>query len=123
MDKTNEYVLFDSSPVSFPVKIKNNIKHPKIKRMLDLYSSDSLRTNAEGLIYMSDNQIFFSFYTEVKNRPLAHFYEFKPEVQGSITYNNSGTHEDIKIDLNFYKQVDTTTSTLMDQESYHEQTL
>lgn len=122
MAKTNEYVLFDSSSVQFPVKIKNNIKHPKIKRMLELYSSNSLRTNSEGLIYISDNQIFYSFYTEVKNRPLAHFYEFKPEVQGSITYNNSSNHEQIKIDLNFYKQVDTT-STLIDQESYHEQAL
>jgi hypothetical protein len=119
MDKTNEYVLFDSP---FPVKIKNNIKHPKIKRMLELYSSNSLRTNSEGLIYISDNQIFYSFYTEVKNCPLAHFYEFKPEVQGSITINNSSKHEHIKIDLNFYKQVDTT-STLIDQESYHEQAL
>lgn len=123
MAKTNEYVLFDSSPVQFPAKIKNNIKHPKIKRMLNLNLSNDLRTNSEGLIYISDNQIFYSFYTEVKNRPLAHFYEFKPEVQGSITYNNSGRNEQIKIDLNFYKQVDTTTSTLIDQESYHEQAL
>jgi len=119
MNKTNEYVLFDSP---FPAKIKNNIKHPKIKRMLNSYSSSSLRTNSEGLIYISNNQIFYSFYTEVKDRPLAHFYEFKPEVQGSITYNNSGHNEQIKIDLNFYKQVDTT-STLIDQESYHGQAL
>lgn len=122
MAKTNEYALFDSSSEPFPAKIKNNIKHPKIKRILDSYSSNNLRTNAEGLIYISNNQIFYSFYTEVKNRPLAHFYEFKPEVQGSITYNNSGHNEHIKIDLNFYKQADTT-STLMDQESYHEQAL
>ena len=119
MAKTNEYVLFDSP---FPVKIKNNIKHPKIKRLLDSYSSNNLRTNSEGLIYISNNQIFYSFYTEVKNCPLAHFYEFKPEVQRSILYNNSSRNEHIKIDLNFYKQVDTT-STLIDQESYHGQAL
>lgn len=122
MSKTNEYGLFDSSSAPCPIKIKNNIKHPKIKRMLKCNETNSLLTDCEGLIYISDNQIFYHFYTEGKNRPLTHFYEFKPELQGSITYNNTGNYEHIKVDRNFYKQVDTT-PTLIDQESYHEQTI